>query len=93
VKRSDEKHFNDKPSEAKGHRIDFSNHVWGQDRMEKVFSDRMFRKASAENYVWFEVLTTTVMKSFIFCDITSRSPLKVNRRFGGTCRLNLQVQR
>jgi hypothetical protein len=40
--------------------------------------------------VQFEVLTGVVMKSTIFWDITPCSPLKVNRRFGGTCRLHLQ---
>jgi hypothetical protein len=40
--------------------------------------------------VGFEVLTAVVMKSTIFRDITPCSPLKVNRRFGGTYRLNLQ---
>jgi hypothetical protein len=33
------------------------------------------------------------MKNSIFLDLTPCSPLKVNRRFGGTCRLNLQSQR
>jgi hypothetical protein len=33
------------------------------------------------------------MKSSIFWDITPCSPLKVNRRFGGTCRLHLQSRR
>jgi hypothetical protein len=41
-------------------------------------------------YVGFEVLTAVVMNSSIFWDITPCSPLKVNRRFGGTCRLHLQ---
>jgi hypothetical protein len=40
-------------------------------------------------YIGFEVLTAVVMKSTIFWDITPCSPLKVNRRFGGTYRLNL----
>jgi hypothetical protein len=31
------------------------------------------------------------MKSCIFWDITPCSPLKVNRRFGGTCRLVFRV--
>jgi hypothetical protein len=35
-------------------------------------------------YVGFEVLTAVVMKNTIFWDITPCSPLKVNRRFGGT---------
>jgi hypothetical protein len=39
--------------------------------------------------VGFEVLTAVVMKSTIFWDITSCSPLKVNRRFGRTYRLHL----
>jgi hypothetical protein len=34
--------------------------------------------------VGYEVLTATVMKSSTFMDITPCSPLKVNRRFGGT---------
>jgi hypothetical protein len=33
------------------------------------------------------------LKSFTFWDITPCSPSKVNRRFGGTCRLHLQGQR
>jgi hypothetical protein len=34
----------------------------------------------------FEVLTSVVMRSSIFWDITPCGPLKVNRRFGGTPR-------
>jgi hypothetical protein len=33
------------------------------------------------------------MKSFIFWNITQCNPLKVNRRFGGTCQLHLQSRR
>jgi hypothetical protein len=33
------------------------------------------------------------VKSCIFWDITPCNPLKVNRRFGGTCRLHLQGRR
>jgi hypothetical protein len=43
--------------------------------------------------VGIEVLTAVVMKSTIFWDITPCSPLKVNRRFGGKYRLNLQSRR
>jgi hypothetical protein len=48
---------------------------------------------TVHNFVGFEVLTAVVMKSSIFWDITpcTCSPLKVNRRFGGTCCLHLQV--
>jgi hypothetical protein len=45
------------------------------------FNDRILLKG-----VGCEVLTAVV----IFWDITPCSPLKVNRRFGGTCRLHLQ---
>jgi hypothetical protein len=40
--------------------------------------------------VGFEVLTTVVMKRTVFWDIISCSPLKVNRRFGGTYHLHLE---
>jgi hypothetical protein len=43
--------------------------------------------------VGFEVLTPMVMKSSIFFDITPCSQLKVNRRFGRTCRPHLQGRR
>jgi hypothetical protein len=41
-------------------------------------------------YVGFDILTSVVVKSSIFWDITPCSPLKVNRRFGGTYRLHIQ---
>jgi hypothetical protein len=40
-----------------------------------------------------EVLTTVVIKSTIFWDITPCSPFKVNQRLGGTYRLHLQGRR
>jgi hypothetical protein len=40
-----------------------------------------------------EVLTEVVMKISIFWDIRQCSSLKVNRRFGGTCCLQLQGRR
>jgi hypothetical protein len=43
--------------------------------------------------VGFEVRTAEVMKSSVFWDITPRSPLKVNWRFGGTYRLHFQGRR
>jgi hypothetical protein len=42
--------------------------------------------------VGFKVLIAAVIKD-VFWDITLRSPLKVNQRFGGTCRLHLQGRR
>jgi hypothetical protein len=44
-------------------------------------------------YVGFEVLTAVVMKNSTLWDIMERSSLKVNRCFGGTCRLLLQSRR
>jgi hypothetical protein len=41
----------------------------------------------------FEVLTAVIVKSSAFWDITPCSPLKDNRRCGGTYRLHLQGQR
>jgi hypothetical protein len=41
-----------------------------------------------EKKVGCEALTAVVMTSSIFRDITLCSPLKVNPRFGGTCRLH-----
>jgi hypothetical protein len=41
--------------------------------------------------VGFEILTTVVVKSTIFCDITPCSPLSFNRRFGETSGLHLQA--
>jgi hypothetical protein len=38
----------------------------------------------------FRERTKYVLNMSIFWDITPCSPLKVNRRFGGTCRLDLQ---
>jgi hypothetical protein len=40
-----------------------------------------------------EVLSAVVMKTAVFWDITPCSPLKVNRRFGGTYLLHLQGPR
>jgi hypothetical protein len=43
--------------------------------------------------VGFEVLTAVFMKSSAFWEIKASSPLKVDRRFGGTCGLRLQAGR
>jgi hypothetical protein len=39
-------------------------------------------------YFGFEALTEVVIESSVFWDVTLCSPLKVNRRYGGTCRLH-----
>jgi hypothetical protein len=41
----------------------------------------------------FNIRIIAYVTSSIFWDITQCNPLKVNRRFGGTCRLSLQVRR
>jgi hypothetical protein len=53
------------------------------------------KKSSKRNifHVRFQVLTVEVMKSSILWDIMPCSPLKVNRRFGGTGHLHLQGRR
>jgi hypothetical protein len=54
---------------------------------------RIKKKLTNKNYfVGFDVVTAMVMKITIFPDITPCSPLKVNRRFGGTYCLHLQGQ-
>jgi hypothetical protein len=50
-------------------------------------------KKYVQNLVVFEILTTAVMKNFIFCDITPCSPLKEKRCFGEIFRLLLQGRR
>jgi hypothetical protein len=61
-------------------------------KMEKVTGDwRMLY--NEETHIGFEVFTSVVMKTIIFWDVTPHSPLSVNRRFGGTYRLNLQGRR
>jgi hypothetical protein len=47
-------------------------------------------KCEKDSSVGFEVLTAVVMKSSVFLNTTPSSPLKVNKRFGGTHRLHLQ---
>jgi hypothetical protein len=36
-------------------------------------------------YIAFEVLTAVIMKTRVILDIMPCIPLKINRRFGGTC--------
>jgi hypothetical protein len=54
-----------------------------------------FQKVTEDIYLFvgFEVLTPVVMESTIFWNITPCTPLKFNRRFGGTYRLHLYGRR
>jgi hypothetical protein len=54
------------------------------------FMVKMFAKQELSKNVRFEVLTAVIMMSSAFCDITPCRPIKDNRCFGGTCRLQLQ---
>jgi hypothetical protein len=44
-----------------------------------------------DTYVELEILTAVAIKSSIFWDIAPCSPLKINRRFGGTYHLHIQA--
>jgi Na+-transporting NADH:ubiquinone oxidoreductase subunit NqrF len=60
--------------------------------IQKELAENKFKTHILNNYysVGFTVLTAVVMKSSIFGDIRTCTPLKVNRHFGGPCRLQLQ---
>jgi hypothetical protein len=58
-----------------------------------IFMKNVYLQQLIETYVGFEFLTAVGMKSSIFWDITPCNPMKVNRRFEGTCRLHLQDRR
>jgi hypothetical protein len=62
--------------------------LWIWYAIKFCFSVKFFR--TAHHVGVFEVLTAVVMKSSVFWDITPRSPLKVNRRFGEAYRLHIQ---
>jgi hypothetical protein len=53
----------------------------------------LFHQLGMEVQKVYEVPLPDSMKSSVFWDITPCSPLKANRRFGGTCRLHLQGRR
>jgi hypothetical protein len=53
----------------------------------------MHFSSSNLDLIGFEVLTSVIMKSTIFWDITPYSPLKINRSLGETYYLHLQGQR
>jgi hypothetical protein len=64
---------------------------WNRSRYAVAGSRRLTARTFRRGYcVGLEVLTTVVTKGTIFWDTTPCSPLKVNRRFGGTHRLHLQ---
>jgi hypothetical protein len=66
---------------------------WTLDQVFCLWLCMFFGIFQAKYIVGFEVLTAVVMKNNIFWDTKSCSPLKLNRRFGGTYRLHLQVRK
>jgi hypothetical protein len=54
---------------------------------------KLYSATIVHHFLEFEVVTAVAMKSYVFCDIAPCSPLKVNRRFGGTFRFHLQGRR
>jgi hypothetical protein len=57
------------------------------------YIDIKFKRKQVQEIYVIRVYTILLMKSSIFWDITSCSPLNVNWRFGGTCCLHLQGRR
>jgi hypothetical protein len=53
------------------------------------FAVEIIYKTNIPLIVGFKVFIAVLMKSSVFWDITPRNPLKVNGRFGGTCRLHI----
>jgi hypothetical protein len=66
---------------------------YARKRVQNIKDLRKGKTKRSNQHVGFMVLTDVVMKSFVFWDITPRSPLKVYRGFGGICRLHLQGRR
>jgi hypothetical protein len=57
--------------------------------LHKISNDIIFMQNPIK-FVRSEALTTVIMNNSIFWDITLFNQLKVNRRFGGRCRIYLQ---
>jgi hypothetical protein len=62
--------------------------VRGLMRPEREDDHSLPSSTEVKNGGVFDVLTAVVMKSFVFWDMASYSP-----RFGGICRLHLEVRR
>jgi hypothetical protein len=64
------------------------------DPLASISHAHSFTHTHKYNNIRFEVLTAVVMKrTDVFFDMTSCSPLKDNRRFGGIYRPHLQGRR
>jgi hypothetical protein len=63
-----------------------------QSSNKQAWGSMLFRNVGklVADCVVYEVLTAMVIKSYVFWYKMQCSPLKVNRRFGGTCRLYFQ---
>jgi hypothetical protein len=55
-----------------------------------LLAESISRLVTNRAFIWTDVKTAVVMKSSVFWDITTCSPLKVSRCFRGTYRLHFQ---
>jgi hypothetical protein len=53
---------------------------------------KLFTRKINFEMLGFEVLTPVVINSSVFCNVAACSPLKVNRRLGGTFSLNIRFR-
>jgi hypothetical protein len=65
------------------------NQEWWNGKQENTCRVLVQKSQVKTELIGFDILTEVVMKSYIW-DTTPWSPLKVNRRFGGTCWFLLQ---
>lgn len=68
-------------------------------RIGDVYSSLLFSEITSvvfiENsmsFVGFQVVTAVIMMSYVFRDIMSRNPFKVNRLFGRTCDIKFKIK-
>jgi hypothetical protein len=66
------------------------NRFWRDDIWAIIPSSRQIHNVKHHSTVALSFLKKYTVKSAIFWDVKSRSPLKVKRRFGGIYRLHLQ---
>jgi hypothetical protein len=70
-------------------RVKIINECTEDTKKIRLKAGKRFPIKKLDTCLGFEVPTAVVIKSYISWDITLCSPLKVNRRFGGTCHLHL----
>jgi hypothetical protein len=78
-------------TENLGISVFFFRHLFQPSRVKTFPSSLCFQ--TLVDYAACEVPKAVVKKNYVFMNIMSCSPLKVNRYFVGTCRLHLQDRR